>query len=165
MWECWRVAIEVIAHRGSNEEEPEHSLAAYLRAIDEGVDGVECDVRLTADGTLVLVHDRRINRTSSGTADRTLLVNPCLPAPAIRQLACPEKSAYLCLQQVRLVKKQVRDCFLDLAKCSGQRRSNHGQRPDQQSCQKVSTKNPKRALTTDRSSAGSFDGNIELDHN
>lgn len=66
MWECWRVAIEVIAHRGSNEEEPEHSLAAYLRAIDEGVDGVECDVRLTADGTLVLVHDRRINRTSSG---------------------------------------------------------------------------------------------------
>ena len=66
MWECWCVAIEVIAHRGSNEEEPEHSLAAYLRAIDEGVDGVECDVRLTADGTLVLVHDRRINRTSSG---------------------------------------------------------------------------------------------------
>jgi glycerophosphoryl diester phosphodiesterase len=60
------VAIEVVAHRGSNEEEPEHSLAAYLRAVDEGADAVECDVRLTADGTLVLVHDRRINRTSSG---------------------------------------------------------------------------------------------------
>lgn len=60
------MAIEVIAHRGANEEEPEHSLAAYLRAVDEGADAVECDVRLTADGTLVLVHDRRINRTSSG---------------------------------------------------------------------------------------------------
>lgn len=57
---------EVVAHRGSNEDEPEHSLASYLRAIDEKADAVECDVRLTADGTLVCVHDRRINRTSSG---------------------------------------------------------------------------------------------------
>lgn len=58
---------KVIAHRGANDTEPEHSLAAYLRAIAHGVDGVECDVRLTADGTLVCVHDRRIDRTSSGT--------------------------------------------------------------------------------------------------
>lgn len=60
------VPIEVVAHRGANEEEPEHSLAAYLKALDEGADAVECDVRLTADGVLVLVHDRRIDRTSSG---------------------------------------------------------------------------------------------------
>jgi glycerophosphoryl diester phosphodiesterase len=60
------VPIEVVAHRGANEDEPEHSLAAYLRALDEGADAVECDVRLTADGVLVLVHDRRIDRTSSG---------------------------------------------------------------------------------------------------
>jgi len=66
VWERRNVAIEVIAHRGSNEEEPEHSLAAYLRAVDEGADAVECDVRLAADGALVLVHDRLINRTSSG---------------------------------------------------------------------------------------------------
>ena len=56
----------IIAHRGSHEFEPEHSLAAYLRAVDEGADGIECDVRLTTDGTLVCVHDRRIDRTSSG---------------------------------------------------------------------------------------------------
>ncbi len=56
----------VIAHRGSHEFEPEHSLAAYLRAVDEGADGIECDVRLTTDGTLVCVHDRRIDRTSNG---------------------------------------------------------------------------------------------------
>lgn len=58
--------IEVVAHRGFSSEEPEHSLAAYLRAIEAGVDAVECDVRMTADGTLVLVHDRRIDRTSQG---------------------------------------------------------------------------------------------------
>jgi glycerophosphoryl diester phosphodiesterase len=57
---------QVIAHRGANDTEPEHSLAAYLRAIEQGVNAVECDVRLTMDGTLVCVHDRRINRTSSG---------------------------------------------------------------------------------------------------
>ena len=56
----------MVAHRGANEEEPEHSLAAYLAAIEQGADAIECDVRLTADGTLVCVHDRRIDRTSSG---------------------------------------------------------------------------------------------------
>ena len=56
----------VIAHRGSSGAEPEHTLKAYLRAIDEGADGLECDVRLTADSHLVCVHDRRVNRTSNG---------------------------------------------------------------------------------------------------
>jgi glycerophosphoryl diester phosphodiesterase len=58
--------IEVVAHRGANDVEPEHSLAAYLTAIEQGADAIECDVRLTADGTLVCVHDRRIDRTSTG---------------------------------------------------------------------------------------------------
>lgn len=56
----------VVAHRGSNKEEPEHSLAAYLLAARQGADAVECDVRLTADGTLVCVHDRGLGRTSDG---------------------------------------------------------------------------------------------------
>ena len=65
----------VIAHRGANEDEPEHSLASYLLAIKEGADGLECDVRLTRDGNLVLVHDRRIDRTTgkSGTVSRMSL--------------------------------------------------------------------------------------------
>jgi len=57
---------KVIAHRGSSHAEPEHTLGAYELAIAEGVDGVECDVRLTADRHLVCVHDRRVNRTSNG---------------------------------------------------------------------------------------------------
>ncbi|MEU2082101.1 glycerophosphodiester phosphodiesterase family protein [Streptomyces albus] len=56
----------VIAHRGASQEAPEHTLAAYRRAIEEGADALECDVRLTADGHLVCVHDRRVNRTSNG---------------------------------------------------------------------------------------------------
>lgn len=58
--------IAVVAHRGSSEDAPEHTLAAYRKAIDDGADALECDVRLTADGHLVCVHDRRINRTSNG---------------------------------------------------------------------------------------------------
>ena len=56
----------VFAHRGGADALPEHTLAAYLRALDDGADGVECDVRLTRDGHLVCVHDRRLNRTSNG---------------------------------------------------------------------------------------------------
>ncbi|MFG3554186.1 glycerophosphodiester phosphodiesterase [Micromonospora sp. NPDC047557] len=56
----------VFAHRGASYDLPEHTLAAYLRALDEGADGLECDVRLTRDGHLVCVHDRRLDRTSNG---------------------------------------------------------------------------------------------------
>jgi glycerophosphoryl diester phosphodiesterase len=56
----------VFAHRGGADALPEHTLGAYLRALDEGADGLECDVRLTRDGHLVCVHDRRLNRTSNG---------------------------------------------------------------------------------------------------
>ncbi|MDG4761268.1 glycerophosphodiester phosphodiesterase family protein [Micromonospora sp. WMMD710] len=57
---------QVFAHRGASYDLPEHTLAAYLRALDEGADGLECDVRLTRDGHLVCVHDRRLDRTSNG---------------------------------------------------------------------------------------------------
>ncbi len=46
--------------------QPEHTLGAYLQAIAEGADGLECDVRLTRDGHLVCLHDRRLERTSNG---------------------------------------------------------------------------------------------------
>ena len=61
-----RGAVQVIAHRGSSAALPEHTLEAYRRALDEGADGLECDVRLTADGRLVCVHDRTVQRTSDG---------------------------------------------------------------------------------------------------
>ncbi|MFI5959528.1 glycerophosphodiester phosphodiesterase [Cryptosporangium sp. NPDC051539] len=65
----------VVAHRGSSYLLAEHTLAAYEQALAEGSDGLECDVRLTRDGHLVCVHDRRLERTSDGrgaVSDRSL---------------------------------------------------------------------------------------------
>ena len=59
-------APRIIAHRGSSEHLPEQTLKAYVRAIADGADALECDVRLTADSHLVCVHDRRVDRTSNG---------------------------------------------------------------------------------------------------
>jgi glycerophosphoryl diester phosphodiesterase len=56
----------VFAHRGGADALPEHTLGAYVRALDEGVDGLECDIRLTRDGHLVCVHDSKLDRTSNG---------------------------------------------------------------------------------------------------
>ena len=56
---------QVVAHRGASYENAEHTLGAYLAALDAGAEGLECDVRLTADGHLVCVHDRDLRRTAS----------------------------------------------------------------------------------------------------
>lgn len=55
-----------MAHRGSSDIKPEHTLDAYVAALDEGADALEADVRLTADGHLVCVHDRKVDRTANG---------------------------------------------------------------------------------------------------
>ncbi len=56
---------QVVAHRGSSYAAAEHTLEAYVRALDEGAEGLECDVRLTADGHLVCVHDRTLERVTN----------------------------------------------------------------------------------------------------
>ncbi len=58
---------QIVAHRGASELLPEHTVAAYAAALDQGADALECDVRLTADRELVCIHDRTVDRTSSGT--------------------------------------------------------------------------------------------------
>src|SRR3546814_9932058 len=55
----------IIAHRGASGERPEHTLAAYERAIDQGADYIEPDLVLTGDGVLVARHENEI----SGTTD------------------------------------------------------------------------------------------------
>lgn len=66
---------KVYAHRGASAAFAEHTRAAYLRAIADGADGVECDVHLTRDQHVVLLHDANLDRTSTGTgpvSERTL---------------------------------------------------------------------------------------------
>jgi len=56
----------VWAHRGARREAPENTLPAFARALEIGADGVELDVRRTADGELVVIHDETIDRTTTG---------------------------------------------------------------------------------------------------
>jgi glycerophosphoryl diester phosphodiesterase len=65
----------VFAHRGSSAAFAEHTRAAYLQALADGADGVECDVHLTRDQHVILLHDANLDRTSDGTgpvSERTL---------------------------------------------------------------------------------------------
>lgn len=56
LWQHARVTL-VIAHRGASAEQPENTIAAFERAIALGADGIELDVRRTADDRLVVHHD------------------------------------------------------------------------------------------------------------
>ncbi|NLG46830.1 glycerophosphodiester phosphodiesterase family protein [Gordonia sp. (in: high G+C Gram-positive bacteria)] len=57
----------VVAHRGASGELAEHTVAAYELALSQGADGLECDIRLTADEELVCIHDRTVDRTSDAS--------------------------------------------------------------------------------------------------
>ncbi|MCB4208833.1 glycerophosphodiester phosphodiesterase [Arthrobacter sp. UM1] len=57
---------QIFAHRGASAQYPEHTRAAYLQALADGADGVECDVHLTRDEQVVLLHDPTLERTSNG---------------------------------------------------------------------------------------------------
>ncbi len=59
--------VIVVAHRGDWRNAPENSLQAIDNCIEMGVDMVEIDVRETADGVLILMHDQTIERTTTGT--------------------------------------------------------------------------------------------------
>ena len=59
-------SIMLIAHRGDWRNAPENSLQAIQNCIDMGVDMVEIDVRKTKDDVLVLMHDKTLNRTTTG---------------------------------------------------------------------------------------------------
>jgi glycerophosphoryl diester phosphodiesterase len=58
----------VIAHRGASSVAPEHTFAAYDRAVADHADVIECDLQLTKDGVLVCMHDVTVDRTTGGTA-------------------------------------------------------------------------------------------------
>jgi len=55
----------IIAHRGASAFAPENTLAAFRRAIEDGAEGIEFDVRLAKDGVPVVFHDATLSRVSS----------------------------------------------------------------------------------------------------
>ncbi|NMO54121.1 glycerophosphodiester phosphodiesterase [Actinoplanes sp. TBRC 11911] len=61
--------MERVAHRGYSAVAPENTLPAFAAAIRGGATFVEFDVRTTADGIPVVIHDRTLDRTTTGTGD------------------------------------------------------------------------------------------------
>ncbi|MBQ9079587.1 MAG: hypothetical protein IJY27_00775 [Clostridia bacterium] len=59
--------VYVAAHRGWCAKYPENTMQAFRAAVELGVDQVETDVRVSADGELVLIHDATLDRTTNGT--------------------------------------------------------------------------------------------------
>ncbi|MCC7360725.1 MAG: hypothetical protein IT317_14685 [Anaerolineales bacterium] len=56
----------VIAHRGASADAPENTLSAFALALEQGADGLELDVTLSADGVPVVIHDDTLDRTTDG---------------------------------------------------------------------------------------------------
>ena len=59
----------VIAHRGDKAFAPENTLAAFKQAAEKGADAIEFDVKLTADGQVVVLHDQTADRTTNGSGN------------------------------------------------------------------------------------------------
>jgi glycerophosphoryl diester phosphodiesterase len=107
------VPTHYVAHRGGAAEWPENSLSAFRHAIARGAQILECDVHLTADGEVVVIHDPTLDRTSNGTGaiahctaadlERVRLRGPdgaltedCVPTlRAVLALAAPAVAAML----------------------------------------------------------------------
>lgn len=60
------MAAFACAHRGLSAEHPENTLAAFQAAAQAGFPAIECDLRTTADGEVVVLHDAGIERTTNG---------------------------------------------------------------------------------------------------
>jgi glycerophosphoryl diester phosphodiesterase len=59
--------VQIIGHRGARGIEPENTIRSFKKALELGVDYIECDVHLTKDGQIVLMHDHTVDRTTNGT--------------------------------------------------------------------------------------------------
>ncbi len=57
----------VIGHRGACKRAPENTMAAFRLAAETGADAIEFDVKLTADGHVVVMHDQTLDRTTNGS--------------------------------------------------------------------------------------------------
>ncbi len=59
--------MKVYAHRGYSGRYPENTMLAFQKAAETGCDGMELDVQLPKDGTVVVIHDEAVDRTTDGT--------------------------------------------------------------------------------------------------
>ncbi len=57
----------MFGHRGASDNYPENTILAFSKAVEEGVGGIEMDIRRTKDGTYMVMHDPTLDRTTNGT--------------------------------------------------------------------------------------------------
>ena len=82
----------IIGHRGAAGLAPENTLAAFARACELGVDGIELDVLVSADGELVVHHDFRLRPEIARAADGTWISSTS--PPAVRNLTVAQLKTY-----------------------------------------------------------------------
>ena len=83
--------IDIIGHRGAAGLAPENTLSAFEKACEIGVDAIELDVLLTADGKIVVHHDYNLNPEIARTADGEWLNRP---GPLIKELTLANLKTY-----------------------------------------------------------------------
>ena len=71
----------IFAHRGASAYAPENTLAAFQLALQQGAPAIEFDVKLSADGQVVVIHDQTVDRTTDGAGNVAKL-----PLAALREL-------------------------------------------------------------------------------
>lgn len=89
-WPQSKDYILVAAHRGSSAKYPENTMLAFEKAIEEGADQIETDIRISKDGEIVLIHDATVDRTTNGhglVRELTLKELKALDAGAIKGAA------------------------------------------------------------------------------
>jgi glycerophosphoryl diester phosphodiesterase len=82
----------IIGHRGAAGLLPENTLAAFARACELGVDGIELDVLVSADGELVVHHDFRLRPEIARTADGNWISSAS--PPAVKDLTVAQLKTY-----------------------------------------------------------------------
>lgn len=62
LWNAYAADVEIIAHRGASHDAPENTMASVRLAWERNADGVEIDVMLSKEGSIVLFHDKSLKR-------------------------------------------------------------------------------------------------------
>ena len=81
------MTVAIYGHRGYPARFPENSLQGFEYACEHGIDGIETDVQMSADGHLVIMHDERVDRTTDGTGWIADLTLPALAQHCLQLLA------------------------------------------------------------------------------
>jgi glycerophosphoryl diester phosphodiesterase len=104
------LAYVILGHRGGRGPgwPAENSLAAFSRALHEGADGVELDVRLSADGHVVLLHDPSLARISEGADTRLVARATRASMPRLGGEPVPTLAEALELLRGKLVNVEVK---------------------------------------------------------